>query len=397
MTMNKFPLSLLLLALAGIASCGREPEPSPAEVVKAPETSAAPAADRGIVRIDQTMLRDLGITTAAVEARVGSEDVVLLGELAVDERTYAEVGVPVPARAMRLLAAPGDVVREGQVLVELQSPDLGRARAAYASAEARVGLADRALARKRELAAERIVPLREVQEAEAAAAEARAGVRAAAAELTSLGVVPGQGAEGDSGTFSLRSPVAGTVIERGITRGQMVDPATPAFRIANLTTLWLEAHAFERDAVRIAKGAKTRVTFSALPGREFPGTVSLIGGEVSKESRTVPIRIVVTNQTGVLRPGMSASVAVPVGTATQRVVTVPVAAVQRVKGEWCVFLPKDASTFEIRTIGRGRDLGGEVEVLSGLQAGEKIVVNGAFLLKAQAEKGAGGHGDHEAP
>ena len=74
--------------------------------------------------------------------------------------------------------------------------------------------------------------------------------------------------------------------------------------------------------------------------------------------------------------------------------TVPVAAVQRFRDEWCVFLPKDASTFEIRRIGRGRDLGGEVEVLSGLAAGETIVVDGAFLLKAQAEQGEADHDAH---
>jgi cobalt-zinc-cadmium efflux system membrane fusion protein len=91
---------------------------------------------------------------------------------------------------------------------------------------------------------------------------------------------------------------------------------------------------------------------------------------------------------------MSASAALPVGESSQQVITVPVGAVQRVRGAWCVFLPKDAGTFEIRTIGRGRDLGSEVEVLSGLTAGETIIVDGAFLLKAQAEKGSGGHGDH---
>jgi cobalt-zinc-cadmium efflux system membrane fusion protein len=63
--------------------------------------------------------------------------------------------------------------------------------------------------------------------------------------------------------------------------------------------------------------------------------------------------------------------------------------VQRVRNEWCVFLPKDENHFEIRRIGRGRDLGGEVEILSGLAAGEMVVVDGAFLLKAQAEKGEG--------
>jgi cobalt-zinc-cadmium efflux system membrane fusion protein len=74
--------------------------------------------------------------------------------------------------------------------------------------------------------------------------------------------------------------------------------------------------------------------------------------------------------------------------------TVPVASVQRVRNEWCVFLPKDASHFEIRRIGRGRDVGTEVEVLSGLQAGDTIVVDGAFLLKAQAEKSEAGHEGH---
>jgi cobalt-zinc-cadmium efflux system membrane fusion protein len=73
---------------------------------------------------------------------------------------------------------------------------------------------------------------------------------------------------------------------------------------------------------------------------------------------------------------------------------VPVSSVQRVRNEWCVFLPKDASHFEIRPIGRGRDLGGEVEVLSGLSPGETIVVDGAFLLKAQAEKGEADHDEH---
>ena len=86
---------------------------------------------------------------------------------------------------------------------------------------------------------------------------------------------------------------------------------------------------------------------------------------------------------------------VQVGAADKPILTVPIAAVQRVKGEWCVFLPQDTTTFLIRKIGRGRDFGGEVEVLSGVIAGETVVVDGAFLLKAQAEKGDAEHGDHK--
>ena len=396
--MSLVRLAIVLCGLTTLA-CGGGQVSTPGATsagTSTPEASDAHV-DPNEVRIEESMLRDLRLTTAVVESRTGAEDVMLLGELAVDQRRYAEVGVPVAARAMQLLAAPGDVVRAGDLLVELQSPELGRLRAGHVSAQARVTLTEIALKRKRDLFEERIVPQREVQEVEAEATEAQAALRASTAALMSLGVSPPNGGEAearDAAWFGLRSPIAGTVLERHIVRGQMVDPATPAYRIANLSTLWLTVHAFERDAVRIRRGAAAQVRFSALPGEAFRGVVGLVGGQVSRESRTVPIRIEVGNQGGLLRPGMSGSAAVPVGVSTNEVLTVPVAAVQRVRNEWCVFLPKDANTFEIRKIGRGRDLGGEVEVLSGLRAGETLVVEGAFLLKSQAEKGEAGHVDH---
>jgi cobalt-zinc-cadmium efflux system membrane fusion protein len=342
------------------------------------------------------MLRDLRITVDEVESRPGGEQITLLGELEVDQRAYAEVGAPVQARVTRLLVNAGQTVRRGQTLAELTSPELGQARAEYLSAEARVKLADAALERKRGLAAEKIVPLREVQEAESQAAEARAGLRTARAAIGAFGVEPPSSdtAEATASTFVLRSPVSGSVIERRAVVGQMLDPSTPAFRIGDLSTLWLTVHAFERDAVRIQNGAAARIVFPALPGRDFQGKVALAGQAVESESRTVPIRIDVENMSGVLRPGMSATAVLPVGASGAPILSVPVAAVQRVRNEWCVFLPKGNGTFEIRRIGRGRDLAGEVEVLSGLRAGEQIVVDGAFLLKAQAERGEAGHDEH---
>jgi cobalt-zinc-cadmium efflux system membrane fusion protein len=392
--------ALLMAALVFVtwtsSACGREP--APPHTTAAPPDTAAPGsgeAGPGVVKVDPAMLRDLRITTTKVESRRGGETTTLLGELAVDQRTYAEVGTPAPARAVRLVAAPGDTVAAGTLLAELSSPELGRARAEHTSAEARVSLADQTLKRKRDLAAEKIVPLREVHEAENDLAAAQAARRSAAATLTAFGVSTASGTAepADPSTFGVRSPVAGTVLERLAALGQMVDPAVPIFRIANLSTLWLTVHAFERDAVRIANGTAARLNFPALPGQDFTGTVTLIGREVSKESRTVPVRIETRNPQGVLRPGMSASATVAVTGSEGAVVSVPVASVQRVRNEWCVFVPKDTGVYEIRKIGRGRDLGGDVEVLSGLSAGETIVVDGAFLLKSQAEKGAGGgHG-----
>jgi cobalt-zinc-cadmium efflux system membrane fusion protein len=164
-------------------------------------------------------------------------------------------------------------------------------------------------------------------------------------------------------------------------------------RVADLSRLWLTVHAFERDAVRVATGAQARVALAALPGRPFAGTVTLVGRRVDPSSRTLPVRIDLPNDDDVLRPGMSASAWVPLGEGGTMVVAVPAASLQRLHDGWTVFLPRGEVTFEPRRVGRGRDLAGEVEIVEGLQPGEHVVVEGAFLLKAEAEK-ARGEGEH---
>jgi cobalt-zinc-cadmium efflux system membrane fusion protein len=109
----------------------------------------------------------------------------------------------------------------------------------------------------------------------------------------------------------------------------------------------------------------------------------------------VDVLVELENPEGNLRPGMSASALVPLGDGAETVVTVPVQALQHLPEGWCVFLPRqEEGVFESRPVGRGRDLDGEVEVLSGLSAGERVVVDGAFLLKAEADKARGGGDEH---
>lgn len=386
--------NLVLVACLAVTFCGRT-EPPKDEHARPENAGAEHQEESNTVEIDESMMRDLRITTRVVESRPGGERATLLGELTVDQRRYAEIATPAGARIVRVLVDSGDRVGKGDVVAELTSADLGRARAEYVSATARVSLAEAALERKRGLATENIVPLREVQEAESALAEARAAQRAGRAALAGYGVEAPERDEPPSGAFALRAPIEGWVIERNAVTGALTEPSIAAFKVADQSTLWLTVHAFERDAVRIRKGTLAQLSFSALPGQDYEGRVSVIGRGVERESRTIPVRIDVANRNGRLRPGMSATAAVPIGDAGDSILAVPVASVQRVRGEWCVFLPKeDDHHFEIRRIGRGRDLGGSVEILSGLTAGEKVVVDGAFLLKAQAEKGAAGHDDH---
>ena len=384
---------VVMLALVTASCRGCSTGPAQNNVEEAAHADEA-AHDDDLLHIEPGMLRDLRITTAAVESRTGVAEASMLGELTVDQDTYAEVASPIEAQVLRLAASANTQVKAGELLAELRSQELGRARAALADAESRWTLATQTLERKRGLAADRIIALREVQEAEAALREADAAKRAAEAQIQALGVsLQEPPLAGDASRFALRAPLGGTVLERLGAIGQRASPDAPLFRIGDLSRLWLVVHAFERDAVRIAAGAPARITFAALPGREFTGRVSAIGREVERSSRSVDVRIDLPNASGELRPGMSATAYVPVGNENRQLLTVPVAAVQRVGENWVVFLQKEEGGFEVRPVGRGRDLGAEVELLRGVTAGEMVVVDGAFLLKAEAEK-ASGAGEH---
>jgi len=381
-----------LVFTALLATLGCRPEPPTA--VAHHETEPAHPADEAPegahqVRVEREMLRDLRVTTQAAESRPAGDAVTVLGELRVNEEAYAEVGTSIAARVFEVLAAPGDQVRPGQALAVLDSPEVGRARAALLSTRARRDLAQQTAERRRSLLAEQIVPRRELEAAEAELSQSEAEYQSAEDALSALGAQKGTGSR-----FVLTSPIAGTIIDRAALRGRLVDAEHPLFVVGDLRRLWLMVHAFERDALRVRVGSTALVSFPALPGRTVTGTVTRVGSRVDPASRTIDVRIELPNPSGVFRPGMSASAVVPIGDAQELVVTVPVEALQRQAKGWCVFIPAaEEGLFEIRAVGRGRDLGAEVEIVSGLKAEERVVVDGAFLLKAEAEKARGGGGD----
>jgi len=383
-----------LIALCVVAGCGDKK--SGANDHDVPESVARDRSDKAhgdaapvLIEIAPDMMRDLRVTIGKVEARAAGETASALGELHVDEDAYAEVAAPVSARVTKILAKPGDVVKVGQVLAELNSPELGESRASVDAAQARLDVARKNAERKRALAADRLIPDREKIEADAALGEAESAYNVAISGLRKYG-----GAAGAT-SLAIKSPIAGTVIERTVVMGQLADPSKTLFRVGDLSTLWLIAHMFERDAVRVSVDRHATASFAALPGKTTDAVVRSIGREVDAASRTIAIRLDVPNPEGVLRPGMSATASIPLGAANDApVLVVPAAAVQRVGAAWVVFVPHGPNAFEAKPLGRGRDLGSDVEILSGPEAGEQIVIDGAFLLKAEADKARGG-GEHE--
>jgi len=383
----------LLCTLGLAAACERTAQPG-----RNTPAAEAPAADaheeeKNAIHLGEDMVRDLRISTAPVTERTGAQQVSVLGQLAADESRFAQVAPPTDGQVLQVFAELNAQVGPGAPLARLRSAELGRARADRLTADVRRDLAAQLLERKRTLAAERIVAAREVQEAEAALRAADAEARAAAARLRALGVAEAEDAD-DPSAFVLRSPIAGRIIDRKAILGQQAGPGEALFTVADLSRVWLVAQAFERDAVTIEAGTVAHITMAALPGREYDGRVTQVGRQVDAGSRTIPLRIELANADGVLRPGMSATAILDVAGRSQTILSVPAAAIQRVGQAWLAFVPRTPQEFEMRPVGRGRDLGNDVEVVSGLKAGEIVVVEGAFLLKAEAEKRRSGGDEH---
>jgi cobalt-zinc-cadmium efflux system membrane fusion protein len=385
--MRIFILTALLLV-----GCSKSSDQKNAPAESKTEQARDAKSPDNLLHIEAGMMRDLRITTSVVEQRHGGDGVSLLGEVTVNEDSYSQVGAPIAARIVKITAGPGQRVTKGQPLAVLQSTEIGKARSEHITAQARLQLAQQTLERKRRLASERIVAQRDVQEAEAAVASAEADVRASRSSLQALDATD---TTADSSQLSLRAPISGMVIERTALLGQLAEPAQPLFKIADLSNVWLSVHAFERDAVRLQTGKTAKVTLPAFPGKTFQAKITLIGKQVDTSSRTIPVRIAIANSNGVLRPGMSATAWVPLSESSQQIITVPAASVQRIESQWYVFVPKYDDTFELRQVGRGRDLEGEIEIVNGLKPGETVVVDGAFLLKAEAEKARGEGKEHD--
>lgn len=388
---------LATLALLALAGAGCRNHDAAADIPQVPETiptgvHASPHAEDDL-HIAADTRRDLRISIAVATADTLAEQVAEIpGEIRVDEDAYAEVGSPVAGRVGALHASPGQRVRAGDALVEVRSMEVGRARAGHATAAARQTLARQAVERVRVLVAERIAPERELQQAEADLSAADAEMAAADTLLRTIGVAPVPSPGSDVSTLMLHAPLSGIVLDRETALGQSVEPSNTLFRIANLSRVWLVVQAAERDALRIRRGSVAQVVLPALPGANRSGRVTWVGQRVRSDSHTLAVRIELPNPDGALRPGMTGSALVPLANTEGRVLTVPAAALQRLADAWVAFVPRgdDEWHFEVRTVGRGRDLGSAVEILKGLDPGERVVVDGSFVLKAEAEKARGG-------
>ncbi|MBX3209805.1 MAG: efflux RND transporter periplasmic adaptor subunit [Labilithrix sp.] len=369
-----------VLALAG---CGGE------KPVQAKDSAPLRADGTKLVKFDPKSLDRLGIKVEPAGSSTGALDLEVPGSLEYNLDNYAEVGTLVDGRLTSVTVKAGDAVKRGQLLATLVVPSIATAQAEYLSAEAAAKSANTNLERENGLLEKGLTTAREAEQAKAEAAKTEADLAAAKAKLQALGVgrpTAGTNISG-AGMLSLTAPIDGVVVRRDAILGRFLQAKETAFVIADPHDLRAALNVYEADLPYFQIDQEAEIFVDALPGKTFKGKIALVEPQIGKQSRSARAYIDVKNQGNVLKPGLfvRASIKLPETAAHDRFL-IPAPAVQPLGDDKVVFVEKDVGTFEVRKVQVARKTTEVAEIREGLAKGEKIVVEGAFVLRGEVTK-----------
>ena len=413
--------------------------------------------EEGVVELSPEQVKAAGIEVAPVGRHPLARTLAATGQVVLDRYREVHLSPRVEGKVVRLVKLVGDPVKAGETVIYLDSLPLGEAVATYLEMKAERALATAEQARVSALRTEGIAAEKRQIEANARLARVEARLDTAREQLRLYGMSEAQieelaphrpglpprarregvQAAGDGGrpaspkpqaglrpvevsgedtaarsggmrarssarggspghhfhsVFALTSPIAGEVIALHATLGEQVGPETPTAQIADLSEVWVEAAVYEKDLGRLHTGAEAWVTVVAYPEVRFLGRLDFIARTVDEETRTTRARIVAPNTDERLLPGMFANVEIAVGDRTP-VLAIPRSAVQRDGAARICFVEEAPGHYERREVELGEAGPVYLEIRAGLKEGERVVTQGAFVLKSEVGKGAFGDDD----
>lgn len=333
-------------------------------------------------------LRNL-IVDGTVQISPFVEEVRASGRIDFNELFLSKIGANVTGRVTDILAIPGQTVKQGDVLARIISTELTQSQLAYLKAKSMSQLADQAANRARILYKEDVIALAELQRREAESKSARAEFRAANDELRVFGMDQASiDRLSQSGVIEsinqVKATIPGEIVERKINKGQVVQPSDGLFTIADLSTLWAISEVPESNSYFIRKGQKATVIIPALRNQEIEGIVKHVDSIVNPQTRTVVVRMEIMNRTGLIKPGMLATMLIE-SQATEKLV-VPVSAVIREDNQDHVFIRLSDDKYRMITVKLEPEGKGYRPVIAGLTQGQEIVLNGAYHLNTERKR-----------
>ena len=376
------------LLLVGCWDQGSEPKPVSPNAVKpghaGPRLIQAPPAIQGQIR------------TEAAAVRTVPEMIAAPGEVALDLKQMAKVTSRIEGQVEQVHVQLGDRVRSGQPLVAIGGPRLDELVQEYLVAKAQADVAENSFQRTQKLWAEQIVTERRLVEERGHFLETKARYQHAREKLLNMGMAVGelqqleQDHHVEGHRYTIKSPIAGTVVAQHIVLGQGVSSGIELFEIVDTSRVWI----FASLAIEQARRFKAGDIAMIVPKGAEPITAPLtyIAPLADEKTRTVRVRFEVANQDGRLKP--QEYVEVRLAVAASPVLAVPAAAVTLLDQTRGVFVQREAG-YAFVPVQVGREGEGWVEIRNGLMAGERVVTDGVFdlknvLLKERIQSGEGG-------
>jgi Cu(I)/Ag(I) efflux system membrane fusion protein len=333
-----------------------EPGKSPMGMDLVPVYADEVANKPGVVKIDPTLVNNLGVRTAVAERGTLPRRIETVGYIGYDEDTLQHVHTRVDGWIEKLAAtASGDPVKKGQLLFELYSPTLVNAQQEYL----------------------------------AALASSNAGLKSASRDrLIALGITTSQIGRLDrersvSQRVRVYAATDGVIAHLGVREGMFVTPATEVMSIAQLDKVWVVAEVFERQSAWVEPGQAATVQLEYLPGALLRGTVDYVNPELDPVTRTLKVRLRFDNEGAKLLPNMFARVVID-GAAIGNIVHVPREAVVRGGSSSRVVVDVGDGVFESRKVLVGIESGDRVAIRRGLKEGERVVVSAQFLIDSES-------------
>ncbi len=325
----------------------------------------------GTVKIDPTVVQNIGVRTAQVKVEALSKMVRAVGRVDFDEEKMARLHPKTEGWIEKIfIDKTGETVKQDDILMSIYSPQLVSTQEEYLLALRNV----KALSRS---------PFKDVRDG------SKMLVQSARERLTLLDVPEHQIKELEKSrkikkSLHIHTPVAGTVLRIGARKGQHVSPQTELYMIADLSTVWIIAEIYEYELPWINEGDTAEVTLLSVPGKVFKGTVDYIYPYAEAKTRTTKVRLVFKNDDLRLRPDMFAEVKIHAQNQKDALV-IPAEAVIRSGNKTQVFVVKGAGKYEPRLVELGIESEGKVSVLSGLKEGEEVVTSAQFLIDSESK------------
>lgn len=391
---NKFIMLIFILFLGTavfISGCGKKE--SPKDEKPSVSVEKGEKEEPGVVVLSEEKQKTSGIEIRKVAQESISAPLAATAVIELNADRVSKISPRTSGKIVKLLASLGDRVKAGQPLAHFDSPELEQIWAEYLKAKGRAGLARKNLQREETLFEKKISPEKDVLKARQELSEAEADLNLSKERFRLFGIDLSQielqrnGKENDHPLIPISSAISGAVIEKNVSQGEVVGTEKVLFTVADLSTLWVVIDIYEKDISKVKAGMPVKVSVTAFPEKVFRGRLSYIGDVVDENTRTVKTRVTVDNSSGLLKPGMFATVSIDTAKGeVEKVIAIPEEAILLEGTTRYVFVQISPDKFKRKDITAGRAFGKKLEVIEGLKEGDVVAVKGVFILKSELKK-----------